>query len=221
MSPKHNSFSNTGAAVNDQTNHLPMPPAFGNLGLRNGTLESPSAGAARNGNGNANSSRNAEPIHSTINDHHDVAIDPELAALPPVPTHWSVPVSPARADTARILNFDPDQQIENSEIMVDPNLMDLGSVQAEGNPGALSPTTTLMTAIAAARGDELSENDTNGDRLALSLGAAFEQRDGAGGKAQGNGFEGVHADLGVDDEVKTQVESQGTNEKPEIDLVAW
>lgn len=202
-----------------------MPPAFGNLGLRNGTLESPSASTStRNGGhsfpavsrqGNAETTNPARPAN---NESDDVAIDPDLAGLPPVPTHWSVPISPSR-DAARILDFNPGQQMENSEIMVDPNLMDLSSATAENNPGTLSPTTTILTAIAAARGEDLSENYTNGDRLALSLGAAFEQRDGQ--KAQGNGFDGVHADLGVDEEGKTQVESQGTNEKPEIDLVAW
>lgn len=228
MSPKHNSFGNAGGAPNDsQANQLPMPPAFGNLGLRNGNLESPSAGnGARNGahilpnvsrDGDAETSN---PIQLNNNNHDDAAIDPDLAGLPPVPTHWSVPISPTR-DTARILDFNHGQHLENNEIVVDPNLMDLGSASAEGNVGVLSPTTTLMTAIAAARGEDISESYANGDRLALSLGAAFEQREGSGQKGSGSGFEGVNGDLGVDDETRTQAETQGSNEKPEIDLVAW
>lgn len=229
MSPKHNSFGNAGGMPNDsQAIQLPMPPAFGNLGLRNSNLESPSAGtSARNGahsfpNGYRDGDAEiSNPTQSANNDNNDdAAIDPELAGLPPVPTHWSVPISPTR-DTARILDFDHAQHLENSEIVVDPNLMDLGSASAEGNVGVLSPTTTLMTAIAAARGEDITENYANGDRLALSLGAAFEQREGSGQKVQGSGFEGVNGDLGVDEETRTQVESHGTNEKPEIDLVAW
>lgn len=228
MSPKHNSFGERGVLPNDsQAINLPMPPAFGNLGLRNGD-ESPSTGStARNGSSYANVPRDGDAetlttIQGANNDNNDdVAIDPDLAGLPPVPTHWGTTTSPTR-DTARILDFDHGQHLENSEIVVDPNLMDVSSGSAEGNAGILSPTTTLMTAIAAARGVDLPENYTNGERLALSLGAAFEQREGSGQKTMGNGFDGVNGDLGVDDETRTQVDSQGSNnEKPEIDLVAW
>lgn len=197
-----------------------MPPAFGNLGLRNGGVESPSSVTATrlgtHSDGFAGLSRddhtepNALKSHTqTANGGQDAAIDPSLEGLPPVPSHWSGPASPTK-DAARILDFNHGSKLANSEIVVDPNLMDVSAAGAEADEDAMSPTTTLLTAIAAARAEQSPEGYANGDRLALSLGAAFEQQ------------EGVNGDLGVDDESRTQVDSQGSNgEKPEIDLVAW
>lgn len=128
-------------------------------------------------------------------------------------------MSPTK-DAARILDFNNEAKVANSEIMVDPNLMDVGTAGTEAADDAMSPTTPL-TAIEASRAGDAPEVYAQSDRLALSLGAAFEQQEGGAQKAIGNGFEGVNGDLGVDEESRTQVDSQGSNEKPEIDLVAW
>lgn len=207
-----------------------MPPAFGDLGLSHDGIESPSSGnVARLG---ANVDRFAGPSREnqaeptlqshaqTVNDGQDAAIDPSLGSLPPVPSHWGAPMSPSK-DAARILDFNNRSKVAHNEIVVDPNLMDVVSTGREADGDAMSPT-TLLSAIAAARAEDTPEGYAASERLALSLGAAFEQQEGGAQKAVGNGFDGVNGDLGVDDESRTQVDSQGSNgEKPEIDLVAW
>jgi hypothetical protein len=229
MSPKQHAFGN-GVEFNSEAARLPMPPAFGDLGLANHGVESPSSNNAirsgTNAEGHAELSRtdHVEPTlqsHAqTEDDNQDAAIDPSLEGLPPVPSHWGAPASSTK-DTARILDFNNESKAANSEIMVDPNLMDVGTTSAEAVDDAMSPT-TLLTAIEASRAGNLPDGYSHGERLALSLGAAFEQQEGVVQKAIGNGFEGVNGDLGVDEESRTQVDSQGSNgESSEIDLVAW
>lgn len=206
-----------------------MPPAFGDLGLGNHGVESPSSGSAvrpgNNADGYAGLSQadRAEPTLQSqaqnVNDGQEAAIDPSLENLPPVPSHWGAPTSPTK-DAARILDFNPEAKAANNEIMVDPNLMNVGTAGPEAADDAMSPT-AILTAIEASRAGDTPEVYAHGERLALSLGAAFEQQEGSAQKAIGNGFEGVNGDLGVDEESRTQVDSQGSNEKPEIDLVAW
>lgn len=231
MSPKQNAYGEGDASASSRGINLPMPPAFGNLGLSNGGAESPSSAPASRSGPNAGAlaglSRdgNAEvALRSHVqagNGDQDAAIDPSLEGLPPVPTHWAPATSPTK-DAARILDFNHAAKLANSEIVVDPTLMDVGVAGGEAEHGAMSPTTTLLTTIAAARTEDTAEGYANGERLALSLGAAFEQQEGAAHKTMGNGFDGVNGDLGVDDETRTHVDSQGVEgEKPEIDLVAW
>jgi hypothetical protein len=231
MSPKQHAYGEGDSSTNPHGTNLPMPPAFGNLGLRNGGAESPSsaifsrsgpsAGALAGLPREANAEETLQSHAQVANGDQDAAIDPSLEGLPPVPSHWAAPTSPTK-DAARILDFNHDAKLANSEIVVDPTLMDVGAPGGEAEHDAMSPSTTLMTAIAAARAEDTAEGYANGERLALSLGAAFEQQEGAAQKTMGNGFDGVNGDLGVDDETRTHVDSQGADgEKPEIDLVAW
>ncbi|KAJ9098135.1 hypothetical protein QFC21_004464 [Naganishia friedmannii] len=230
MSPKQNSFNSAMQNHPFPGGNLSMPPAFGNLGLTEGHPESPSTttalrqgGSTDNRHDNTSQHRNGEQVvvdqvQQTMGNGVEGAIDPDLAGLPSVPGNWEAATSSAR-DTARILDFDHGIQYADGEMVVDPDLMDVPQPPAD-DPANLPSPTTLISAIAAAHGGEMPAGYSNADRMSLSLGAAFEHREGQ--KMNGNGFETGNADLGVDDETKTQVDSQGSgSEKPEIDLVAW
>lgn len=227
MSPKQNSFNSAMQNHGSPGGSLPMPPAFGNLGLNEGHPDSPSNTVALRQGGSTVGRHDSTAQHNNgeqdqvqqVIDGNSVegAIDPDLTGLPSVPGNWGAATSSTR-DTARIIDFDHATQYADGEMVVDPDLMDVPQPPAD-DPANLPSPTTLM-AIAAAQGDELPAGYSNAERMSLSLGAAFEHREGQ--KMNGNGFDTGNADLGVDDETKTQVDSQGSgSERPEIDLVAW